>query len=259
LEQLPDTISAEHLEILAKIERVVPKKLFKELGERMLGGSVTRSELRKIWQTYRPILAGRTARGRGITTPYVNPADRRQLEMQREATALTTLMAAGPEWTGIRDPQFYYTIREVMVPNDGFKKHNAFDMLALVRESSDTPVMMIGVEIKIFLPAVRQQGQKQTQNASQLLQEPTNVELSHTFMRKVAEWHALDSLAPYCNRLWVAVAGKVEVVHVPEFVGILRADAGSIKVERPASEAHPELGKKTGEMAKELLLRALRG
>ena len=260
LEQLPDTISAEHLEILAKIERVVPKKLFKELAGRMLTESVTRNELRMIWRTYRPILAGRTARGRGVTTPRVDPADRTQLDMQRGATALTTLMAAGSEWTGIRDPQFYYTISGVIVP--GFRKR-AFDMLALVRETSDSPVMMIGVEIKNFLPAVRQQQEKETQNASQLLQGPTNVALSHTFVRpKVADGHALDLLAGYCDRLWVAWVGKEKtqgVVDVPEFVGILRVDGGSIEVERPAAEDYPGLGMGTGETAKELLLRLLRG
>ena len=71
---------------------------------------------------------------------------------------------------------------------------------------------------------------------------------------------ALASLASYCDRLWVALVGKgktPDVANVPEFVGILRVDAGSPQVERRASY-HPELGRKTGETAKELLWHILR-
>ena len=224
LEKLPATISPESLEILAKIERVVPKKLFEDVGERVLGGSVTRHGLREIWQTYRPVLEGRTARGRGMTAPRINPADERQLEMQKEATALTTLMSAGPEWTGIKDAQFYCTIGDVTVPKAGPEKHG-FDMLALVRETEDSPVLMMGVQIKIMTKVV-----------------------------------FIDSLAWYCDRFWLMLVAKAkiqDVAYVPEFVGILRADAGKVKVERPATEGYPGLGMKSGEMAKELLTRVL--
>jgi hypothetical protein len=224
LEKLPATLSPESLEILAKIERVVPEKLFEDVGERVLGGSVTRHGLREIWQTYRPVLEGRTARGRGMTAPRINPADERQLEMQKEATALTTLMSAGPEWTGIKDAQFYCTIGDVTVPKAGPEKH-AFDMLALVRETEDSSVMMMGVQIKTMTKVV-----------------------------------FIDSLAWYCDRLWLMLVAKAkiqDVAYVPEFVGILRADAGKLKVERPATDSYPGLGAKTGELAKELLMRLL--
>jgi hypothetical protein len=225
LEKLPETISPESLEILAKIERVAPKKLFEDVGERVLGGSVTRHQLREIWQTYRPVLEGRTARGRGMAAPRINPADERQREMQKEATALTTLTSAGPEWTGIKDAQFYRTIGDVTVPKAGPEKHG-FDMLALVRETEDSPVMMMGVQIKTMTKVV-----------------------------------FIDSLAWYCDRLWLMLVAKAkirDVAYVPEFVGILRADAGKLKVERPATDAYPGLGAKTGEVAKELLVRVLR-
>jgi hypothetical protein len=228
LEKLPETVSPENLEILAKLERVVPKKLFEYLGERVLGGTVARHELREIWKTYRPVLAGRTARGRGTATPRVNPADTRQIAMQREATTLTELMSAGPEWTGINNPYFYYAISDVSIPKAGPEKR-CFDMVGLVRETEDSPVMMIGVEVKTVIDS--------------------EVVL------------LLQSLAWYCDRLWVAFVAKVkipDVAYLPEFVGILRADAGKFKVERPANEAHPGLGMKTGEMAKELLMRVLR-
>lgn len=70
----------------------------------------------------------------------------------------------------------------------------------------------------------------------------------------------INSLAWYCDRLWLTLVAKAkipEVAYVPEFVGILRADSGRLKVERPATKGYPGLGMKTGEMAKELLLRIL--
>lgn len=226
LEKLPETVSPENLEILAKLERVVPKKLFEYLAERVLGGTVERHELRDIWKTYRHVLEGRTARGRGTTKPRVNPADARQIEMQRQATTLTTLMSSGPEWTGINNPYFYYAMSQVSIPKSGPKK-DGFDMLALVRETEDSPVMMIGVAVK------------------------TVIDTDDVAM--------LDSLAWYCDRLWLALVGKAKIpdmAYVPEFVGILRVDAGKLKVERAAA-ASPSSGFKTGELGKELLMRVL--
>jgi hypothetical protein len=241
LAMLPDGISAENLELLEKLERVVPKKEFEEVAGRVLAGDVKRNELRELWKTYRPVLSGRTARGRGMTAPRIDPMDRGQLMFQREARALTTLMAAGPEWTGIQDPQFYYTMREVMLPKAvgletrvicdpkaGLLKRAVFDMLALVRERVESAVMLIGVVICSRIEALS----------------------------------ALDSVAPYCDRLWVALVGKEkipDVAHLQEFVGILRVEAGGLQVERAASEGYTGLGVKTGEMAKELLPHLLRG
>jgi hypothetical protein len=241
LEKLSETVSPEKLEMLTKLERVVPKNMFEDVAERVLSGSATQSELRQIWNTYRPVLSGRTARGRGTAKPRLDPADAWQIETQREATALTTLMAAAPEqWTGIENPQFYYTMREVILPKkvglkksvidpkpkEGPIKRPVFDMAALVRITDDSAMIMIGV----------------------------------LFNSNIATASALDSVASYCDRLWVALVGKEKTqLDLPEFVGILRVDGGSLEVERPAGEAYPELGKKTGELAKALLSRVLRG
>ena len=240
LARLPGTISAEHLEILSKIERVLPKKDFEKLGERVLTGNVTRNELRELWKTYRPILAGRTARGRGMTAPHLNPADPTQSVMQMEAKALTTLMAAGPKkWTGFENPQFYYPIRQAILPNDGrlprsvifdpnpkvgLIKRPILDMLALVRERDDLAMIMIGV----------------------------------VFNSNIQTASALGSLASYCDHLWVALVDDEktpDVADVPEFVGILRVEADGPHVER---RADPGVGKRTGETAKELLWQVLR-
>jgi hypothetical protein len=225
LERLPETISPENLEILAKIERVMPKRAFEEVGERVLGRSITRDELRELWATYRPVLTGRTARGRGTATPRIDPKDAGQLAQQKKAATLTMLMSAKPTWTGIDDPYFYYAMRDVAIPAAGPKKY-AFDMLALVRKIEDSPIMMIGVEVSTAI-------------TSEVV-------------------YKLGNLAPYCNRLWLGLVTEVkshEVADVPKYMGILRSDGTSPMVLRPAEESP---GFKTGEMAKELLPRILR-
>jgi hypothetical protein len=227
--ELPDSVSAEGLELLEKLERVVPKKEFDEVAGRVLGGDVKRNELRELWKTYRPILTGRTARGKNVIAPRVDPMDREQRILQTEARVLTTLMWAGPEWTGLHDPQFYYPMREVVLPRGvGLQTPRAFDMLAIVRKTVESPVMLIAVEI----------------------------------CSRIKDFSSLDSVAPYCDRLWVALVGKEKIpdkARLPVFVGILRVKAGGLRVERAAGEDSPGLGAKTGEMVKELLIPLLRG
>jgi hypothetical protein len=242
---LPESVSAENLELLEKLERVVPKKEFEGVAERVLAGDLKRNELREHWKTYRPILLGRTARGKGVIAPRIDPTDREQLMFQGEARALSALMRAGSQWTEIRDPESYYAMREVILPKaegletrvikdpkKGLLRRAVFDMLAVVRKSVESPVMLIGVVI----------------------------------FSRIQTLSDLKSVAPYCDRLWVALAGEEKksetpsnVAQLPEFVGILRVKPGGVQVERPASEACPALGVKTGEMAKELLLHLLRG
>jgi hypothetical protein len=227
LARLAENVSAENLELLEKLERVVPKKEFEEVAGRVLGGDLKRNELRELWKTYRPILTGRTARGKNVKVPRVDPMDREQRVLQTEARALATLMAAGPEWTGLHDPHFYYPMREVRLPRGVDPRGTRFDMLAIARKTVESPVMLIAVEI----------------------------------CSRIKNFSALDSLAPYCDRLWVALVGKEKIpdeARLPEFVGILRVEAGSLRVERAAGEEFPGLGAKTGDMVKELLPRLLR-
>jgi hypothetical protein len=239
LARIPKDVSAENLELLEKLERVVPEDEFEAMAKRVLAGEVERNELRELWRTYRPILRGRTARGKGVIVPRIDPKDREQLMDQKEAWALTTLMAAGPEWTGIEHPDFYKCVREVILPRwpgveprhvydpkEGVRYRPVVDMLAVVRKSPDSAVILVGVQVFSDLKTST----------------------------------ALASLAPYCDRLYVALLGKEELSdQVPEFVGILRLLTGSVQVEREPRPGFAVAATKSGELAKELLPHLLRG
>jgi hypothetical protein len=236
-QQLPVSISAENLEILQKLERVMQPKEFKELAGRVLHGGVTRGELRELWQTYRDILAPPTARGRGAVPPRVDSGNLDQL--QREARTLTTLLNASSDWTGVTRPEFYRTVRDAPLPAEvgleargyikedtEFQERAVFDMLALVRETGRSGPMFVAVELS---------------------------------SRIVSPYH-LREHAPFCDRLWIAITIGEEFQyrdHLAPYVGILRVQNEEMQVEREAKNGGPDMGSRTGELAKKLVIHLL--
>jgi hypothetical protein len=107
LEDIARNIGPESLEILAKLERSLPAERFDELADSALRGKTKRSELRSMWETYRPILGGRTARGRGVTPPKVNTKDHIVVESLMRAKALDTLKSSESDWTGHKGPEIF--------------------------------------------------------------------------------------------------------------------------------------------------------
>jgi len=98
LEDLSGKISPENIEILAKLERVLPEEKYVEIAERVFQGNAKRAELRTLWQTYRPALKGRNARGRGVRKPQVDHENPEEHEFFMEATVLDALKASGTSW-----------------------------------------------------------------------------------------------------------------------------------------------------------------
>lgn len=63
LEDLSEFVSPENLELMSKIERVLPADQRLTLAKKVVLGNATRSELRDFWSYYKPLLEGRNARG----------------------------------------------------------------------------------------------------------------------------------------------------------------------------------------------------
>jgi hypothetical protein len=69
-----------------------------------------------------------------------------------------------------------------------------------------------------------------------------------------------EAMAPFCDVLWLATSDSPSVISridLPDFVGILRIDRGSIIVER-SSRSSDLLGTQLLAMVKGLLLKALK-
>jgi|CXWL01.1.fsa_nt_gi hypothetical protein len=230
LEKLHEGVSPENLELLSKLSRVTPSDIWLRLAKQVVVGTVTRAELRKSWLTFRPVLKGRTARGRGVVPPKFNPLDQLQFNSLREAMVMEALSSSPPWWVGLDKPDLYKIFMHVQAESSGVPKPNImFDAVVVVREWKASQLVLLGIEISggiIGNPAVKD-----------LLQER----------------------APYCDLLWVAVDdafGSDQLAKIPDFVGILIAYAGRITVKRSASP-DPRLGSQSGNLAKGLLLRTL--
>ncbi|MEN3373960.1 hypothetical protein [Dechloromonas sp. ZS-1] len=228
---LPETVSPENLELLGKLSRVVPAEMLPDLAQRVLSGEVTRADLRQLWSVYRPALAGRTARGKGVSVPRVSPVNPVQYQSLLEAQVFATLSTSGVEWTGISKPayfEFFMGVRPVFP--EGEKKPFEFDAVIMVGQSRQVSPTFHGIEIR-----------------------------GTPYFGKIEDF--LLPRIPYCDYLWVATCGagyghRGEVT-VPDYVGLLDVSDGRIEVKQyPRRLA--ESGTKTGDLAKGILLRSVR-
>lgn len=120
VEKIAENVGPESVELLAKLERVVPKDSFTELACTVFSGGVPRAKLKAMWSTYRPVLGGRTARGRGVIAPQTNEKDPHVRELLSEAISLQTLQSVPPDWSGHSRPKVYKVFPHI-TPDD-YKK-----------------------------------------------------------------------------------------------------------------------------------------
>ncbi len=229
--KLPESVSPENLELLGKLSRVVPAEMLPSLAQRVLSGNVTRAELRQLWAAYRPALAGRTARGKGVSVPRVSPGNPTQYQSILEAQIFATLSSSGAQWTGISKPayvEFFMGAKPVFT--EGEKHRFEFDAVIMVGQSKHAPPTFHGIEIRgmpYFGPAEK----------------------------------FLLPRIPFCDYLWVATTvpdhGLRREMNIPDYVGLLVVSDGMIEVKQYPRHL-PESGTKTGDLAKGLLLRSVR-
>jgi hypothetical protein len=139
--------SVEPLELLSKISRVAPRELVELLEVRTLEGSVSRGQLRSIWATYRPVLEGKTKRGRGASAPVYNP---RSLAMQGaliEANVIARILDVGPGWLGSKGhPNTYKMIHIAGNQNLRSAECGDLDAIILFQEAKEDALTLHGVK-----------------------------------------------------------------------------------------------------------------
>lgn len=227
LEALPRSVSPESLELLSKLMRVAAPTVTDPLAKGLVEGSVTRAQLRSTWLAYRPVLAGRTARGRGVAPPRFNRRDLQQFNSRLEANVMAGLLAAGPAWTGTTNPSRYELFTQVRPQSRrGDQRIPELDAVAAVRGKADE-LLLHGIDIRGQIPR------------------------SHQFLEYVT------LVDPFCDFLWIAshdedVLGTGRSA-LPEHVGLLLATPASVRVLRAAQRGQ---GARTGDLAKGLLLRS---
>lgn len=230
LEDLPSNVSPENLELLAKLARVAPDEVLQSIAVRVVNGAITRAEMRRTWEAYRPALAGRTARGTGVEVPTVDPDDPKQFDSVIEAQVFTALTLTDPAWIGINSPQIYEVLHRI---GPEFARSEPeqfeFDAVVITRATKSDSLEFHGIEIR--------GSHVLNQNLGRLLQIKT----------------------PYCHYLWLARDARshgIDDYDLPADVGLLVAQGNAIRVLRQAQRSS---GERTGELAKGLLLQKLRG
>ncbi|WP_320056480.1 hypothetical protein [Desulfuromonas thiophila] len=119
LVKIGENVGPESVELLSKLERALPEDVFPDMARKVFSGDTTRAELKSMWATYRPVLGGKTARGRGVLPPRINTTDPDQFNSLMEAMSLDSLKAAGPGWSGHSKPKLYQVF--LHVTPDGYR------------------------------------------------------------------------------------------------------------------------------------------
>lgn len=221
-------VTPDHLELLSKLSRVMSRAELMAQLMAVLDGAVSRAELRDIWRAYRPVLKGRTARGRGQAIPTANPEDPEQLHSLVEARIYQTLAAADPVWTGFRDPDVYRLALNVApISVRGTERTVVFDAVCVVRDKRYGPVLVEGME----------------------------------FATRGPHWtHEMSTLRRYglyCDFFWLVVPELLcdkEMGLVPRDLGVLVASGKSVTVLRKAQPG-PSDDARRGALLKGLLVK----
>lgn len=230
-EALPTSVSAENIELLAKLYRVLDKNEADTLVQRTLKGTVTRDELRHHWQAYRLALGGRTARGIGALVPSVDPTDSGSAHSILRAKLLSSIRNGGAGWTGISDPDLFKIFPKVesWFYDRSIKAETRIDITILMRPKADAEFEFHGLVV-------------------------VDRDLQHRHVL------AVDKFAPFYNRLWIATVPtytKADELLLPESVGLLFLVNDRIEA---VKRAHPSVVSdlNSGLMAKSLLAELLR-
>ena len=157
LEEVRHSPSPASLELLDKISRVAPEHVVKELREKTLKAEVGRDYLLTIWTTYRPLLAGKTKRGRGALAPRFDGEDE-SLEIPLfEANALALFKRAMPESLGMARTPYLYRVMSVsgnphILPLGKYRP----DIIILYAARQSDPLMVHGIEVRGSYPLTPQ-------------------------------------------------------------------------------------------------------
>lgn len=233
IEEMADAVSPESVELLSKIERAIPDEKFAEIANKVFSGNCKRSELREIWQTYRPILKGKTARGRGVTAPRLDQKDPEQFNSLMEANAIRSIIADGYRWTGISEPEQYQLFPHISPEN--FQESSSSSMFSAV--------------------AVVKPNHGKIQFYGLLFQAA--FDFAKTYF-------LFNDYISYCDRFWLVIRSDAKrtcqsIVEDPDFnpaIGIIVVTDEIIQVHKNA-ESVSSSGINRGELAIAILIRTL--
>ncbi|HEX7362143.1 MAG TPA: hypothetical protein VF283_16760 [Bryobacteraceae bacterium] len=222
--ELPELIdpailaTPESIEIVEKIRRAAPTDTANEIAYRTMKGLISRSELRDLWEAYRPILKGENARGKRSKTPRFNRHDPEMREAQDRANRIAPVILSKPDWLGLK--QFPYSYRVTNIPVNG-QSESILNAVAALAETAKSSIILHGFYAGNFPYPVPLQSKSDT----------TLMDVAH-----------LSDLG--VNFVWLActeIPKRSVTETLSNDVGILTCD-GRIQIERAAKPLKPAIG-----------------
>ncbi|HET9100355.1 MAG TPA: hypothetical protein VFN62_08185 [Acidobacteriaceae bacterium] len=210
--------SPESLEIVRKISRVAPDEVVMKAQKDAMRGSISRRKLRELWITYRPVLEGRTARGRGVPEPRFDPRNAKMSLARWKADCVAEIRRKGPGWLQESGSHLYIVIPTANRP----------EFLGLETSLPDAFVLHCPTE---------------------------NHDIAiHGIWAEMDSPNLVSAIAPIVDWLWIAFRNRprpVKMKQIPRKFGLLLAHPGEVVRLRQAAELQK------GNPAREQLLRRL--
>lgn len=147
LDMLAHKVSPENIELLGKLVRAVPSDEFSKLVQLVLSVEIKRDELRKIWNTYKPALLGKTSRGYGTVAPKVNVSDNLQVGIVQESAFRNMIFRDGLNWSGADKANCYRVFEDIKLPRDSAQQKNvSVDMVVVAKDLAANLTLVHGIE-----------------------------------------------------------------------------------------------------------------
>lgn len=202
LEDVSADVSPESIELFSKIRRVAPASVLKDICQDVLTGKIERKVLRGIWDSYAPLLEGKTARGRGAKPQAVKtPRAARQV-----SDLLAGLRRSEGQWLAPDMSLFELFTREDL---GGFDQAALpGDALMVSREKGSNDVLIHGV-------VLHNANETLAQGVAHALELAAVVDQCWLVAHRAFAAMELDQINSEVGALAVASAKSVRVVRHP--------------------------------------------
>jgi hypothetical protein len=143
---LPESVSPDSLEVLGKLERVLPEDDFKRLAMSIFNQTIKREELRNLWNMYRPVFKGETARGSYKKIPSVDKDNIKQLGLLQYSQFVNSLIENSMCFSSNNGSNYYRVFSKMNLPKDGeYLISLGIDVVVIGKDANTLDVKLHGI------------------------------------------------------------------------------------------------------------------
>ncbi len=221
---LTSSSSAENIELLGRLRRVMPIAAFLPAAAAVLENRMSRAALRNLWNDYKPVMQGKTARGRG--KPVLDPDIRAIRKSQ-----VMSMVRSTPFW-----------VPEDCLPD--VPQHEILTQIVLLEMTLDAVIIVRSSESAV-LPEF---------HAVKIMDHSPDE----------TEYELLSEVMEYCDALWFAIHLDDFIdgdgsLRLPAAAGLLQVEDFAEEVTWMRAIKRPDLTQKKSDMLPRCLVAHLLG